>query len=243
MRWTDDAIVLSARKHGESSTVVHLFTRHHGCHAGLVRGGTGRRMRGVLQPGNDVRATWRARLEEHLGNLSVELVRARAARLLDDPLRLAALSAACAMCEIALPEREAHISVFESLDALLGTLDGEGETWAAGYVRWELGLLGALGFGLDLSSCAATGRTTELVYVSPRSGRAVSVSAGEPYRDKLLALPGFLLDPLAPATARDLLAGLSLTEHFLVEHLLAPHGVAMPPARTRLVDRLGAANH
>ena len=197
MDWSDRAIVLSARKHGESSAIVSVLTRAHGRHAGLVRGGAGRRARGTFEPGNEVTARWRARLDEHLGTFACELLVSHAARLLDAPLPLAALAAACAVADAALPEREPHGVVHDGLAALLAALHEPG--FAESYVRWELALLAELGFGLDLSACAATGATGGLVFVSPRTGRAVSGQAGAPYRDRLLALPAFLLNvPGAP---------------------------------------------
>ncbi len=155
MHWTDDGIVLSARPHGESSVVLQLLTRHRGRHAGLVRGGQGKRARGLYQPGNLVAANWSARLADHLGNYTCELMESHAARVLDEPARLAALSAAAAVSETALPEREPHPACFEGFLALLAALPGD--HWAEVYVRWELALLAELGFGLDLESCAARG--------------------------------------------------------------------------------------
>lgn len=235
IEWTDDAIVLSARPHGEGAAILQLLTRRHGRHAGLVRGGASRRMRGVLQPGNAVVAHWRARLAEHLGACTVELVQNRWAQWFDDPERLAGLDAICAVSEASLPEREPLEPVHEAATAFLDHLDAE--LWPALYVRWEIGLLGALGYGLDLSSCAVTGETDELVYVSPRSGRAVSRRGGEPYRDKLLPLPAFLLGKRAPTHA-DLLDGLELTGQLLRRHVLNPANRDLPPARLRLVDRI-----
>ncbi|MBM3504664.1 MAG: DNA repair protein RecO [Alphaproteobacteria bacterium] len=245
MDWTDHAIILAARKHGENNAIVHLLTRTRGRHAGLVRGGSGRRLRGVLQPGNEVAATWRARLEEHLGHLTVELEHARAAPLLEDPLRLAALTSACALCEVALPEREPHLAAYDGFDALLVALDDDQPDWPQHYVHWELTLLADLGFGLDFSACAATGSTTDLVYVSPKSGRAVSASAGAPYRDRLLPLPAFLLRQPAgvPFDRLEIRRGLQLTGFFLAEHVLRPQNIAVPAARYRLVDRFGAETH
>ncbi len=242
MHWSDAGIVLSARKHGENSAIVSLLTAGRGRHVGLVRGATGKRMRGILQPGNEVTATWRARLAEHLGSYTVELAAAWAAGILEDPLGLAALSSACAVAEVVLPEREAHPAVYAGFRVLLEALEAT-PTWPAVYVRWETGLLAELGFGLDLSRCAASGATDDLIYVSPRTGRAVSRKAGEGYEERLLALPGFLLGPNGgderPWSARDILDGLALTGHFLESHVLAPHGVRVPAARTRLVDRIG----
>ena len=234
MQWSDAAIVLSARKHGESAAIVNLLTREHGRHAGLVRGGAGRRARGVLQPGNQVAATWRARLSEHLGTLVCELERARAAALMDDAARLAGMRSACAIAEAGLPERAPHRALFESTVGLLDAM-AAAPGWRMDYVRWELGLLADLGFGLDLSACAATGTTENLAYVSPRTGRAVSAEAARPYRDRLLRLPRFLLDDATDAEADDIEAGLALTGFFLDRHLLGPHGAAIPPARARFV--------
>ncbi len=237
MDWNDEGIVLSARKHGETSVIVRLMTRAHGVHAGLVRGGAGKRNRGLFQPGNRVAAVWRARLSEHLGSYTCEMIKAVAAPLLDDPLRLAGLSAACALTEATLPEREAHADVFEGLSVVLDSLDGD--FWPVVYARWEVGLLGALGFGLDLRHCAATGSADDLVYVSPKTGRAVSRTAGEPYKDKLLALPAFLLNGGAGGDSAAVADGLRLTGYFLERHVFAPHHQPLPAARQRLIERLG----
>jgi DNA repair protein RecO (recombination protein O) len=236
IEWNDDAIVLSARKHGEAAAIVRLLTRDHGCYAGLARGGAGRRQRGLWQPGNRVRAQWRARLADHLGTLTGELNRAGAAPLMDDGPRLGALSAACALVESTIAEREPHPVLFHRLDGLIEALIAASAElgWGRDYVRFELDLLAELGFGLDLSACAATGRTDSLTWVSPKSGRAVSAAAGQPYRDRLLALPAFLIDAASPASASDLRAGLALTGHFLTAFANAAHIQALPKARERL---------
>lgn len=238
MDWSDEGIVLSARRHGESAVILSLLTAAHGRHAGLVRGGASRRQRGVMQPGNRVAATWRARLEDHLGSFTVELLNNPSARWLDDPGRLAALSSACAIVDATLPEREPCDTIFNRLSGLLDVFDEL--SWAMKYVEWELDLLGELGFGLDLSCCAATGASDGLAFVSPRSGRAVSLSAGESYRSKLLPLPGFLVggDEAAPG---DIAAGLALTGYFLDRHLFAPHQRRLPDTRGRLVERVRRA--
>lgn len=235
MDWRDTGFVLTARRHGESGLIAELLTEAHGRHAGLVRGGQSPKRRALLQPGNLVAVIWRARLPEHLGAFDIELLRPHAAGLIDDPDRLAALSAAAALIALALPEREPHADVFDDFGRLIAALDSTG--WAASYVAWEGALLAALGFGLDLSACAATGANDDLAYVSPRSGRAVSRSAGAPYHDKLLPLPAFLWREASIETS-DLIAGLTLTGHFLHHHLLEPQGRALPVARARLADRL-----
>lgn len=243
MEWSDEAIVLTARRHGEGAAIVTLLTREHGRHAGLVPGGAGKRARGMYEPGNKVIATWRARLPEHLGHFACELTAAHAARLLDDPLRLSALAAATSVAELALPEREPHPRVYAGLLRLVAALtsaEGGVADWAADYVRWELDLLAELGFGLDLTECAVTGSNDRLIYVSPKSGRAVSAAAGEPWRDRLLALPGFLLAS-GPARLDEVLAGLKLTGHFLTRDVFSQatqRNASEPASRARLIARL-----
>tara|TARA_B100002051_G_scaffold255403_1_gene271000 strand:+ start:59 stop:790 length:732 start_codon:yes stop_codon:yes gene_type:complete len=235
MEWHDDGIVLTARKHGESSAIVTLLTREHGRHAGLVRGGMGRRKRGLFQPGNRVRATWRARLAEHLGSYTCEMTAAVAAPFMDDRLRLAGLSAICAVAEAALPERERYEPVYEGMRILLDVLDQD--IWPTIYVKWEMGLLQELGFGLDLTCCAATGITENLTYVSPKSARAVSADAAEPFKHVLLRLPGFLIDTGQTASWPDIADGLRLTGFFLDRQVFAhTRECKAPLARGRLVD-------
>ncbi|WP_259779646.1 DNA repair protein RecO [Aestuariispira ectoiniformans] len=234
MEWVDEGIVLGLRRHGESSAILTAFTRRHGRHTGLVRGATSKRLRGVLQPGNRLQLSWRGRLEEHLGHFEVELLDSHAAALMLDAGKLAALTSACALIDFSLPERETHPQLYETLNSLAIALDHE--AWAETYVKWEIGLLAELGFGLDLSACAATGQTTDLVYVSPKTARAVSRQAGEPYRDKLLPLPGFLIgeggaDDLALASA------LKMTGYFLNRHVYTLHGRSLPDSRMRLLQR------
>jgi len=246
IEWSDEGIVLSARRHGESAAIVSLLTRGHGRHVGLVRGGAGRRARGLYEPGNRVTAAWRARLAEHLGHYACELAESRAAQLLDDAARLAGLAAATALVDAALPEREPHARLFEGLDGFIAGLCA-GAGWPAAYVRLELDLLADLGFGLDLARCAVTGSVDELAYVSPKSGRAVSAAAAAPYRDRLLPLPRFLTAAAdAAVPAADILVGLRLTGFFLVQHAFAHQAPAaargpLPAARDRLIDRLQRA--
>lgn len=235
MEWTDEGYVLAARSHGESSLILSVLTETQGRHRGLVRGGAGRRKRGQLQVGNRVHVTWRGRLAEHLGSFTVEPVTAHAAAYLDSPDALAFLNAACAVAEAVLPEREPHPAVFRALAGLLGILDDPDAGTA--YVKWELGVLGDLGFGLDLEACAATGLREDLVYVSPKSGRAVSRDAGRPYHDALLTLPGFVREAGGRGDAQAVLDGLALTGYFLERHALDPRHPAVP-ARERLVERL-----
>ncbi|MEX2643823.1 MAG: DNA repair protein RecO [Acetobacterales bacterium] len=236
MEWQDRGIVLSARLHGETAAVVTVLTPEHGRHLGLVHGGGSRRAAGVLQPGNEVAVRWRARLEEHLGSFACDLVRSHAAAVMDDPLRLAGLSAACATVEFATPERAPVPAVYETFAALLAAMPGE--DWAEHYARWELTLLAELGFGLDMEACAATGVTEGLAYVSPRTGRAVSAEGAGPWREKLLPLPAFLLDAGRRASAAEVSEALRLTGHFLEHHAAALTAKPVPAARTRLVDAL-----
>jgi DNA repair protein RecO (recombination protein O) len=237
MEWSDQGIVLSARKHGETSAIVTLMTRSYGVHGGLVRGGAGKRKRGDLQPGNLVEANWRGRLAEHLGSYTCEVIHAHAATLLDSPAALACLSTALALTESALPEREPHPSIFEGLCVLLESL--EDENWPSVYVKWELGLLGELGFGLDFSCCAATGVNEDLIYISPKSGRAVSAAAGEPYKRSMLPLPSFLLEQGVGGSPADIIDGLTMTGFFLERHVFGHlRAKILPAARHRLLERL-----
>lgn len=239
MQWTDEGIVLSVRPHGETAAVVDLWTRAHGRHMGLVHGGRSRRLRPVLQPGNHVDAVWKARLADQLGSMSVEMRRAFAAETMDDSQALMALSSITTLTAL-LPERDPHPNLYEITLFVLGFLN-DPTVWPALLVRWELALLDELGFGLDLSQCAATGANDQLIYVSPKSGRAVSASAGEPYRDKLLALPQFLTKQRSsPVTAQDVHLGFALTGHFIEKHLLLPKGQTLPASRMRLVAQLAA---
>jgi len=246
MNWIDNGIVLSARRHGESSAIVQLLTKTYGRHAGLVQGGSGRKLRGVLQPGNEVVGVWRARLSEHLGTYTIELLRSRGAALLADPDRLAGLSAACAVAELVLPEREPHPGTYEGMLALFDGIAGS-NAWPQMYVSWEAGLLAELGFGLDLTSCAVTGTDLDLAFVSPRSGRAVSEQGAGPYKDRLLRLPAFMVPrgrgvegsaPRQPGRIFDAISdGLALTGYFLERHVMSDGDRVLPPARARLVER------
>jgi DNA repair protein RecO (recombination protein O) len=240
MEFEDDAFVLSARAHGEAGAIVELLTAHHGKWAAHVAGGASRRMKPFLQAGAQVTVRYRARVSDQLGAASLEPVGEGPAALFDDPLALAGLSAAAAVAAGALPEREPHSGAYDAMDALIGAL-ALTDLWPAVFVRFEAGLLQELGFGLDLSKCAATGVTDDLVYVSPRTGRAVSREAGEPYRDRMLALPAFLLSSQSRLQPGDVKAGLTLTAHFLEQFIFNPLNRPLPPARLWLVDRLSEA--
>jgi DNA repair protein RecO (recombination protein O) len=212
------------------------MTLGHGRHLGLVRGGAGTRLRGVLQPGNALRATWRARLDEHLGHYTVEAVNLRAAAFLPAAHAVHGVTHLAALCRL-LAEREPHAAIYNALDAILTSLDDPGVA-APMIARFELDFLAELGFGLDLSSCAATGATTDLIYVSPRSARAVSRAGGEAYRDKLLRLPAFLHTESQPESASDLADAFALTGFFLDRHAFAPRGLTLPEARNHFVAAL-----
>ncbi len=246
MEWHDSAIVLGVRRHGESAVILEVLTEAHGRHMGLVRGGRSKNLRSFLQTGNSLKVQWRARLAEHLGTFSVEPEKSRAAAFIEDPLALAGVRAVAALASVALPEREAHASLYHGLQFWLDTIDDD-TVWPALLVRWELALINELGFGLDFSACAATGESNDLIYVSPRSGRAVSRHAGAAYKDKMLPLPEFLLSSQnADPTLQDILDGFRMTEFFITRHILAPHQAELPEARQHLLSllrRRGAANH
>jgi DNA repair protein RecO (recombination protein O) len=237
MEWSEEGIALSVRKLGESSAVLSVLTRGHGRHAGLVRGGNSQRMRGMLQPGNRLVARWRGRLVDQLGSLTCELTRALDPRVIADRARLAAITSACALVETALPEREPLPRLYEAFETIVEAVETS-PVWPALYVQWEVALLADLGYGLDLRCCAISGTTHDLAYVSPRTGRAVGRDAGAPWKERLLALPAFLVEPDAPAVPATVVAGLALTGYFLHRHVYAERGRSLPPARERLPDEL-----
>lgn len=234
MQWSDNGIVLGARRHGESSVILELMTREHGRHHGLLHGGRSQRLQPVIQPGNTVQAVWRARLDDYLGSYTVEPVAARAARLMASPLALYGVATMAALLR-QLPERDPHPGLYDVAEALVAHLD-EPAIAPALFVSFELAVLSELGFGLDLSCCAVTGATEDLRFVSPKSGRAVSEGAAGPYRERLLPLPAFLAKrgDQAPDPA-ELRAGFGLTGFFLDEHVFRPQGARLPEERTRLV--------
>lgn len=240
MHWGDNAIILSVRKHGETSAVVRMLAREHGVYAGVVKGVTSKSNRGIFQLGNVVDAKWSARLSEHLGMFKTELVTPHAAHVMNDAAKLSALTSACAMVELSLPERHPYPRLYELFLQFLVDMH-DNDHWLEDYVSLELDLLAEAGFGLDLSRCAATGTTEELIYVSPKSGRAVCREAGEPYRKKMLPLPGFLLPSPGGGSLGNIeetLAGLRLSGYFLTHWLLEPHNRKLPPARARLLQIL-----
>jgi DNA repair protein RecO (recombination protein O) len=237
MQWIDEGIVLGSRRHGESNAILEVMTRAHGRHLGLVRGGASSRLRPVLQPGNRISCTWRARLDEHLGHYAVEALDARAAAFLPVPHALYGMTHLAALCRL-LPERDPHPQIYA---ALTQVLDGLIDPWRAApsMVRFELKLLAELGFGLDLSACAASGAETDLVYVSPKSGRAVSRQAGEAWKDKLLVLPAFLREGSAEdPSPQDVADGFELTGFFLTRHVFEPRGLSLADARASFIAAL-----
>jgi DNA repair protein RecO (recombination protein O) len=235
MDWRDQGILLSTRPHGETAAIIEVLTAGHGRHVGVVRGGASRKMAATLQPGTGLQLEWRARLESHIGSFTVEPLRSRS-HLLADRLALAGLLSACALLRVALPEREPHPALWTMTLALFDRLGADG--WTSDYLRWELRLLDELGFGLDLGSCAVTGETEGLAFVSPKTGRAVTRKGAGDWSDRLLPLPAGLAgpDPLGTAAVAD---GLRLTGFFL-DRGLRPvlHDRPLPEARSRLVDLL-----
>ena len=241
MEFEDDAFVLSARPHGEAGAIVEFLTAQHGRYAAHVAGGTSRRLKPLLQAGSRAVIAYRARVSDQLGSATLEPVGEGPSALFDDALALAGLAAAAAVAAAALPEREPHSGAFYAFEALTDSLIHP-DIWPAIFVRFEAGLLQDLGFGLDLSKCAATGALDDLIYVSPRTGRAVSREAGEPYKGKLLPLPPFLLSAQGGIAAGDVRAGLDLTGHFLQAFIFNPLNRPLPQARLWLVDRLSDAD-
>ncbi|MBU2531655.1 MAG: DNA repair protein RecO [Alphaproteobacteria bacterium] len=233
MEWVDEALVLSVRPHGETAAVAEFFTRDHGRHLAMVHGARSRRMRPLLQIGNHLDVTWKARLAEQLGFATVSLRRGFAAEAMNDRAALCGLTAISALTRL-LAERDPHPNLFEVSLFVLGFLD-DPTVWPALYVRWELALLDELGFGLDLTTCAVTGGGDDLAFVSPKTGRAVSRAAAAPYEDRLLVLPPFLLSGRRGAvTPEDIAAGLRLTGHFLESRVLESREMVLPDVRAQL---------
>jgi len=235
MDWTAEASLLSVRPHGENGAIIEVLAKEQGRFVGFVRGGTGRTMRPVLQVGNRVKANWRARLSEHLGTFTIEPLKARAALAMHDPLHLSALMTACALVRI-LPERHPYPKLTDIFEEVLDEL-GNSAIWPI-FVRFELALLEEMGFGLDLSNCAVNGTADDLTHISPRSGRAVSARAAEPYIKKLYPLPPFFLNPTAQATPAHIHNGFAVTGHFLQDRLFAHLERELPEARARMLNLL-----
>ena len=233
MQWTDEGIVIGVKRHGEANGILELMTREHGRHLGLVRGGFGSRMKPVLQPGNSVSATWRARLDEHLGNYTVEAVNLRAESFFAASHAIYGVGHLAALMRL-LPERDPHADLYAEFGDVLDHLD-DPVVAAPMVVRFELLVLSELGFGLDLEQCASTGARSDLIYVSPKSGRAVSRDAGEPWADKMLRLPAFLRDRDTSPAGRDLADGFALTGFFLARHVLEPRGLTLSDERAHFI--------
>lgn len=235
MEWRDQGILLGVRRHGENAAILDVFTPDHGRHLGVMRGATSRKIAPILQPGAQLDLRWRARLDDHIGSFAVEPVRSRAAMALGDRLSLAGLNAVAAMLMFLLPEREAHVPLYLRTEALLDILD-EVQVWPLAYLKWEMALLEEMGFGLDLRKCAVTGSRDDLVYVSPRSGRAVSRDGAGEWADRLLPLPLCMLGQ-GGAEDREIADGLKTTGHFLQNRLAPSLGnKPLPEARQRFVD-------
>jgi DNA repair protein RecO (recombination protein O) len=235
MEWRGTGILLAVRRHGENSAIIEVFTETHGRHAGVVRGGAGRRMGPILQPGAQLDVAWRARLEDHLGSYTVEPLRSRTVAAMSDRLMLAGLNTVTSLLSFCLPEREIYPALYRRTEQLLDLLDHP-DVWPLAYLRWELALLEEMGFGLQLDQCAVSGATDNLIYVSPRTGRAVARDAAGDWVDRMLPLPGVLRGiGLGPDV--EVFEGLKTTGHFLQSYMAATlAGRPLPEARARFVD-------
>ncbi|AEI95358.1 DNA repair protein RecO [Roseobacter litoralis] len=235
MEWREEGILLSTRRHGESAAIIEVFTPSHGRHAGVVRGGTSRKIAPILQPGAQLDLTWRARLEDHIGSFHVEPVRSRAAAAMGDRLALAGLNAVTALLGFCLPEREAHRALYLETERLLDLLE-EGELWPLAYLRWEVQLLHEMGYALELDQCAVTGQRDDLIYVSPKSGRAVSAQGAGDWAERLLPLPP-ILRGVGGGPDAEIAQAFVTTGYFLTEHLARDlGGKPLPEARARFVE-------
>lgn len=237
IEWTDEGAILATRPFGETSVIVEVFSAAHGRHAGVVRGGTSRKVAPILQPGAQVSVTWKARLDSHLGSFTIEPIRSRAAAAMADRLALAGLNAVCAILSHVLPEREAHDRLYDQTVALLDLL-GQSDIWPLAYLRWEQALLDDMGFGLDLSQCAVHGVNEELIYVSPKSGRAVSRTGAGEWADRMLPLPPVLAGQ-GDASNANIATALGTTGYFIEHRLIKSLGDRpVPVARGRLIDAI-----
>ena len=236
MEWRDTGILLSSRAHGESAAILEVFTREHGRHLGVMRGGTSRKIAPHLQPGAQLDLTWRARLEDHMGSFAAEPVRSRAASAMSGRLSLAALNAVTSMAGYALPERLPCPALYAATEHLLDLL-GQMEVWPLAYLRWEQGLLDELGFGLDLHRCAVTRTEEGLIYISPRTGAAVSAEGARDWAPKLLALPP-ILRGAGNGSPDEVVSALWITGYFLDKHLAQDKSKPLPAARDALITRL-----
>ncbi|MBL4811531.1 MAG: DNA repair protein RecO [Rhodobacteraceae bacterium] len=235
MEWRDEGVLLAQRRHGETAVIIDVLTAEHGRHAGLVHGGAGRKMRAALQPGTQLDLTWRARIEDQLGAYHAEPIRARTVAAMSSRLALAGLNAVCAMVLISLPERDPHAPLYERTIALFDLL-GEDDVWPLAYLNWEMALLEEMGFGLDLNVCAVTGAQSGLVYISPKSGRAVSQAAAGEWASRLLPLVPVMRGQ-GDAEPADISAALATTGWFIEQRLLAGTR-GLPPARGRLLEQI-----
>ncbi|MDP5086312.1 MAG: DNA repair protein RecO [Yoonia sp.] len=237
IEWRDEAALLATRPFGETSVIIEVFSAAHGRHAGVVRGGTSRKVAPILQPGAQLSVTWKARLESHLGSFTVEPIRSRAAVAMGDRLALAGLNAVCSLLAMVLPEREAHIPLYDRTIALLDLL-GQSDVWPLAYLRWEQALLEEMGFGLDLSACAVRGVNEDLAFVSPKSGRAVSREAAGEWVDRMLPLPPVLAGK-GEASNAEIVTALGTTGYFVENRLIKSLGERpMPKARARLIEAI-----
>jgi DNA repair protein RecO (recombination protein O) len=234
-QWQDQGIVLAVRPHGEGGAILTLLTEMHGKHAGYVHGAKTSKMRGILEPGNIVSVNWSARVVDNLGVYKVEQVSQSSALLMNEPIKLSALLSLCGLCERALPEREVCEGLFYGFKALIEALDSE--LWGVSYIMWEIAFLKELGFGLDFSKCVAGGDSEKLLYMSPKSGRAVSEEKGELYKDKLLGLPDFLKPNGSNTNDIEIYKGILLTGYFLENWVFAHHSKGVPEERLRFASR------
>ncbi len=235
LEWQDNGIILSVRSHGETGGIASILTCNHGRAMGYVYGATSTKIRGVLEPGNLVSIHWKAKSHDQLGTFTPELEKSHAAEIMEDPVKLTAMQSACTLADKTLPEREKHTNIYEGTKALMASFATD--AWAPTYIYWELGLLREIGFALDLSKCVVTGAAGNLIYVSPKSGCAVSAAAGEPYKKKLLSLPPFLHGKEGFKES-DILDGLKLTGHFLLHRVFSQSNSNLPEPRIRLEEKI-----
>ncbi len=236
MRWESEGIVLGFNLHNEKSYILEVLTKEYGRHKGLIRGIHSKNLRSIIEPGNEVKALWSGRLETHLGNFTIEPIKSWSSLILSKKDKLTALSSLCSLISLTMAEKQPNELIYYNSKEMIKKISSDEDNWIREYINWELGLLSEIGYGIDLSKCAVTSKKDELVYVSPSSGRAVTLEGAGSYKDRLLKLPNFIVSHEYEYDNNDIMNGLELTEYFLRKRFFEPNNLNFPQSRNRLKE-------